>query len=76
MGKKGILDFEADLSLVVDITGRPQDVCLTQSAGWGLDAKAAEAVQKYQFNPAIKDGKPVAARIVVQVKFQLSVSKF
>jgi protein TonB len=76
MGKKGILYFVAHLSLVVDITGKPQDVCLTQSVGYGLDAKAAEAVQEYQFNPAIKDGKPVAARIVVQVKFQLSVSKF
>jgi len=42
-----------------------------QSAGYGLDAEAAEAVQQYRFAPATKEGKPVAARIHVQVDFRL-----
>ncbi len=70
-GKQGIRHFEADVSFVVDTAGKPQNVCLTQSAGWGLDAKAAEAVQKYQFKPATEDGKPVAARLTVRVDFRL-----
>jgi TonB family protein len=69
--RQGIRHFEADLSLVVDTAGTPQNICVTQSAGWGLDAKAAEAVQKYQFKPATEDGKPVAARLTVRVDFHL-----
>jgi outer membrane biosynthesis protein TonB len=37
----------------------------------GLDEKALEAVQKYRFKPAMKDGKPVAAMIGVEVNFRL-----
>lgn len=61
----------AVVSFVLDVDGRPQNVCLMQSAGYGLDAKAAEAVQKYVFSPATKDGKPVAMRLHVQVNFML-----
>ena len=63
--------FEADIGLIVDVKGRPQDVCLTKSAGYGLDANAARAVQRYGFKPAKKDGKAVAARISVKVVFNL-----
>jgi TonB family protein len=70
-GKKRISDFHAYVRFVVDATGKPQNVCLMQSTGWGLDAKAAEAVLKYQFKPATKDGKPVAVRLTVRVDFHL-----
>ena len=69
--QKQIKQFQAILSLVVDTSGMPQDVCLRQSAGYGLDAKALEAVQQYRFASAMKDGKPVAVRIYVEVKFHL-----
>jgi TonB family protein len=69
--QKKIKQFEAILSLVVDTSGMPQDVCLRQSAGYGLDAKAVEAVQQYRFASATKDGKPVAVRIYVEVDFKL-----
>jgi TonB family protein len=65
------LDFEVDIGLVIDANGKPQNVCMTQSAGYGLDANAAKAVQKYQFKPATKDGKPVAYRISVEIRFHL-----
>ena len=42
---------------------------LSRSAGYGLDAKAAEAVGQYEFSPATKDGKPVAARIHIETNF-------
>jgi TonB family protein len=69
--QKEIKHFEAIVSMVVDADGKPQNVCLMQSAGYGLDAEAAEAVQQYRFAPATKEGKPVAARIHVQVDFRL-----
>jgi len=38
----------------------------------GLDQKALEAVRKYRFKPAMKDGKtPVPVMITVEVNFRL-----
>jgi TonB family protein len=69
--QKDIKYFAVIVSLVVDVNGMPQNVCLMQSAGYGLDAKAAEAVERYRFAPASKDGKPVSVRIHVKVEFRL-----
>jgi TonB family protein len=75
--RKGrISHFEADLSFVVNTDGEPESVCLMESAGYGLDAKAAEAVQQYRFAPATKDGKPVAVRTHAQVDFNLNFGIF
>ncbi len=60
---QGPLFFRVLFSLVVDASGKPQDVCLKQSAGYGLDAQAAKAARLGRFKPATKDGKPVATRI-------------
>jgi len=40
--------------------------------GMGLDEKAVEAVRTWKFQPALKDGKPVAVEIAVEVDFHLS----
>jgi len=37
----------------------------------GLDEKAIEAVRRYRFNPALKDGVPVPVEIKVEVNFRL-----
>jgi TPR repeat protein len=37
----------------------------------GLDEKAVEAVRSWRFSPALKDGKPVAVEIAVEVDFHL-----
>jgi len=59
------------LWLVVDPGGRPRDVKVARSLGMGLDQKAIEAVRKWTFEPAMKDGKPVAVQINVEVNFRL-----
>ena len=59
------------MGLVVSNNGGPQNICIARSAGYGLDAKAAEAVQQYKFAPASKDGEPVAARLNIEVDFRL-----
>ena len=59
------------ISIVVDARGYPQNPRVIQSLGMGLDEKALEAVQKYRFKPAMKDGKPVASIISVAVNFRL-----
>jgi periplasmic protein TonB len=40
--------------------------------GMGLDEKALEAVRKYKFKPALKDGRtPVPVMVTIAVNFRL-----
>jgi periplasmic protein TonB len=59
------------LGLVVGPDGRPRDIHVVRSLGLGLDEKAIEAVSRWKFDPAQKDGKPVAVAISVEVDFRL-----
>jgi TonB family protein len=59
------------VSIIVDARGFPRNPRVVRSLGMGLDEKALEAVQKYRFKPAMKDGKPVASMISVEVDFRL-----
>jgi periplasmic protein TonB len=59
------------LWLIVDPSGHPKDIKISRSLGMGLDQKAIEAVKKWTFEPAMKDGKPVAVQINVEVNFHL-----
>jgi TonB family protein len=59
------------LGLIVDSNGRPRDVRVARSLGMGLDEKAIEAVRQWKFEPAKKDGTPVAVQINVEVSFRL-----
>jgi len=59
------------LQLVVGSDGNPRDIRVVRTLGLGLDEKAIEAVRKWRFEPARKDGKPVAALVSVEVDFHL-----
>jgi TonB family protein len=60
------------ISLIVDAQGNPQNPRVVRTLGMGLDEKALEAVRKYKFKPALKDGKiPVPVMISVEVNFRL-----
>ena len=59
------------VSLVVDASGRAQDIEITSPLGLGLDENAVESVRQWTFEPARKEGKPVPVRIAVQVDFHL-----
>ncbi|MEO6923779.1 MAG: energy transducer TonB, partial [Bryocella sp.] len=45
------------LHLVVDAEGNPRRIGINTPLGYGLDEKAAEAAEKYRFNPARSQGK-------------------
>lgn len=60
-----------EISVIIDAQGNPQSPRVVRALGMGLDQKALEAVMKYRFKPARKDGKPVAVRIAVMVSFRL-----
>ena len=59
------------LGLIVDSSGRPRGLKVEHGLGMGLDEKALEAVRNWKFEPAEKDGKPVAVAISVEVQFRL-----
>jgi TonB family protein len=61
----------AILSVVVNEKGFPEVLQITQGLGEGLDTQAVAAVAKWRFQPAMKDGQPVAVLINVQVTFHL-----
>jgi periplasmic protein TonB len=60
------------VSVIVDTQGYPQNPRVIRALGMGLDEKAIEAVRKYRFKPAMRDGKtPVAVMVNVEVNFHL-----
>jgi len=59
------------LWLIVGPDGKPRDIRVSRPLGMGLDQKAIEAVQRWRFEPAMKDGRPVAVQINVEVNFRL-----
>jgi TonB family protein len=60
------------IQLIVDAQGNPQNPRVVRALGMGLDEKALEAVRKYKFKPAMKDGKtPVPVMITAEVNFRL-----
>ena len=64
-------DMPSSLWLIVGADGRPRDMRVARSLGMGLDEKALEAVRTWRFEPARKDGQPVAVQINVEVIFRL-----
>jgi TonB family protein len=63
---------EVMISLIVDAQGNPQNPRVVRPLGMGLDEKALEAVRKYKFKPAMKDGRtPVPVMVTIAVNFRL-----
>ena len=59
------------MGLIVDKEGHPHNIHILSPLGAGLDAKAVQAVATWKFQPAEKDGEPVAVQIAVEVDFHL-----
>ena len=59
------------LWLVIGSDGRPREMRVARSLGMGLDEKAMQAVKQWKFEPAMKDGHPVAVQMNVEVSFRL-----
>jgi periplasmic protein TonB len=59
------------LWMIVDQQGHPRDIRVVRGLGFGLDARAIEAVKQWKFQPALKDGQPVNVQISVEVGFHL-----
>jgi TonB family protein len=58
-----------EISLTVGADGLVHDPKISKSLNPKADASALEAVQKWTFNPATKDGVPVPVMIIVKINF-------
>lgn len=59
------------VSLIVDEHGMPRQIQVVRPLDYGLSEKSVEAVGKYRFKPAMKDGQPVPVQLMVAVDFRL-----
>lgn len=63
------VDGVVTLLLILDDKGKPQNVEILKPLGAGLDEEAVHAISTWTFDPAKKDGHPVAVKIAVQAQF-------
>ena len=59
------------LEIDVDENGRPRSVKVLETSGRTiLDQSALKSVKRWLFNPATRDGKPVASTMTVNIEFK------
>jgi len=59
------------LAIVVDASGAASDVQLMRGLDKGLDGSAMKTLRTWKFKPAMKKGKPVPVRVMVETTFRL-----
>ena len=62
---------EVTLLAIIGADGLPKRLQVVRSLGMGLDEKAIETVRTWRFDPAKKDGRPVAVQMNIIVNFHL-----
>lgn len=60
-----------ELSLVVNTEGRAESIFVLKGVPFLLNKQAIDAVQKWKFKPAEKNGKPVPVRVPIDITFRL-----
>lgn len=66
-------DVEGDvqLDIVVDREGRVAEARVARPAGHGFDEAALQAIRRYRFSPAMREGRAVRVRMPWSVQFRL-----
>jgi TonB family protein len=59
------------LAVVVGADGRVKQASVQRPMGSGLDEQALAAVHQWEFQPAYRDGQPVAVNATIEVNFRL-----
>jgi TonB family protein len=60
------------ISAIISADGHPYSVKVIKSLEPSLDANAIEAIKKWKFAPATKDGRPIAVRLNVDMSYHLT----
>ena len=67
LGKEG----KVILRLTINENGEVVNIEIIESAPYGFTESAVDAVKKSRFSPAMKDGRPVACRAILPIRFIL-----
>jgi TonB family protein len=59
------------LNVVIDEKGHVRSAVVTKADPYGLDARSLIAARQWQFEPAMKNGKPVAVCVPIEMTFRL-----
>jgi len=70
--RKAKIEGIAVVFLVVDKSGGATEVRVKRPVGFGLDDQAVETVRHWTFQPAERNGEPVAVIMHVEVSFRLN----
>jgi TonB family protein len=57
--------------VVVDKNGLVSRIAVVRSLGMGLDAEAVSTIRKWRFQPATREGQPVAVELNIETTFHL-----
>lgn len=57
------------IGLIVNAKGEPENVHVARTLDKDVDQAAIEAVRQWRFEPATKEGKAVAVKISVEIRF-------
>jgi len=69
--RKNKINGTVVVSLTVTVDGTTRDIKVVKGVGYGLDEKAVEAVSRWKFSPALKDGQLIEKEITAEVAFHL-----
>jgi len=69
--RKGKIQGTVILQVEIDANGFPRDIRVRRPLGFGLEERAIEAVGRWRFRPAYRNGNPVPCSAVVEVNFRL-----
>jgi periplasmic protein TonB len=69
--RKARLQGSVLIAVDVDEGGQVTNVRVLRALGLGLDEQAMEAVRKWRFRPARKDGRAIAYPAAIEVRFRL-----
>jgi len=69
--RKKKISGSVQLSAIVDSAGNVRDAEVERSLESSLDRQALGALSKWKFDPATKEGQPVAVRLEIEISFRL-----
>lgn len=69
--KKAKIEGPVHLWVILGVDGVPKQVWVDKSLDPGLDQNATDAVKRWRFHPAKKDGQPVEVKFDVAINYKL-----
>lgn len=72
--KRFRVDDSVNIAILIETDGRVKPLRITRRVGYGVDEKVFEAISRYRFYPATRDGKPVPFATSQGVRVSLGTS--